>query len=222
MGLRLDGPGQRWEKPKVSAVVQSPSHSVCLFATPRTAARQPLPVLHHLPKSAQVHVHCIGDAIQPSHPLTPSSLPSIFPSIRGFSNESALPVRQPKYWSFSFSISPSNKNSGLISFRINTFDLRSQTLLIGKNAEDAFSALGSVEITSFLSRQEINMSVLAMKSGRDLRCDVFECLCQGFDTRAHRRQKVSQSQWYMLSDLGMDGSTDRQRCQEIGFFFFNF
>ena len=68
-----------------------------------------LPVPHHLPKFAQVHVHCIGDTIQPSQPLTPSSpLPSIFPSIRDFSNESAVPVRWPKYWSFSPSISPSN------------------------------------------------------------------------------------------------------------------
>ena len=55
------------------------------------------------------------------HPLL--LLPSIFPSIRVFSNESALPIRWPKYWSFSYSISPSNEYSGLISFRINWFDL---------------------------------------------------------------------------------------------------
>ena len=50
-------------------------------------------------------------------------LPSVFPSIRGFSNESVLPIRWPKYWSVSFSISPSNEYSGLISFRIGWFDL---------------------------------------------------------------------------------------------------
>ena len=55
------------------------------------------------------------------HP--PLLLPSIFPSIRVFSNESALHIRWPKYWSFSFSISPSNEYSGLISFRIDSFDL---------------------------------------------------------------------------------------------------
>ena len=55
------------------------------------------------------------------HPLL--LLPSIFPSIRVFSSESALPIRWPKYWSFSFSISPSNEYSGLISFRIDWFDL---------------------------------------------------------------------------------------------------
>jgi len=77
------------------------------------------PVLHHLPQFAQTHIHWVGDTIQPSHPL--SSLlfpPSIFPSIRVFPNESALCIRWPKYQSFSFSISPSNGYSGLISFRI--------------------------------------------------------------------------------------------------------
>ena len=64
------------------------------------------PVLHHLPEPAQTHVHWVGDAIQPSHPLpSPSLLPSIFPSIRVFSNESVLYIGWPKYWSFSFSIS---------------------------------------------------------------------------------------------------------------------
>ena len=82
------------------------------------------PVHHQLPELAQTHVHWVGDAIQPSHPCCPFLfLPSIFPSIRVFSNESALPIRWPKYWSFSFSISPSNEYSGLISFRISWFDL---------------------------------------------------------------------------------------------------
>ena len=73
------------------------------------------PVHHQLPELAQTHVHSIGDAIQPSHPL---SSPSIFPSIRVFSNESVLRIRWPKYWSFSFSIHPSNEYLGLISFQI--------------------------------------------------------------------------------------------------------
>ena len=79
------------------------------------------PVYHQLLKLAQTHVHRAGDAIQPSHPLL--LLPSIFPSIRVFSNESVLHIRWPKYWSFSFSISPSNTYSGLISFRVVWLDL---------------------------------------------------------------------------------------------------
>ena len=80
------------------------------------------PVHHQLPELAQTHVRRVSDAIQPSHPLSsPLLLPSIFPSIRVFSNESVLRVRWPKYWSFS--ISPSNEYSGLISFRMDWFDL---------------------------------------------------------------------------------------------------
>ena len=83
-----------------------------------------LPVHHQLPEFTQTHVHWVGDAIQPSHPCHPLLLlPSIFPSIRVFSNESVLLIRWPKHWSFSFSISPSNEYSGLISFRIDWFDI---------------------------------------------------------------------------------------------------
>ena len=82
-----------------------------------------LPVHHQLPESTQTHVHWVGDAIQSSHPLSSLLLPSIFPSIRVFSNESALPIKWPKYWSFSFNISPSNEHPGLISFRIDWLDL---------------------------------------------------------------------------------------------------
>ena len=79
---------------------------------------------HQLPELAQTQVHWVGDAIQPSHPLSSLLvLPSIFPSIRIFSNESVLPIRWPNYWSFCFSISPFNEYSGLISFRIDWFDL---------------------------------------------------------------------------------------------------
>ena len=81
-------------------------------------------VLHHLPEFAQIHVHWVVDAIQPSHPVMPLLfLPSIFPSIRIFSNELALHIRWPKHWSFSFSISPFSEYSGWISFRIEWFDL---------------------------------------------------------------------------------------------------
>ena len=73
------------------------------------------PVLHCLPEFAQIHVHQVGDAIQPSHPpFLPSPLALNLPSNRDFSNEFALCIRWPKYWSFSFSISPSNEYSGLI------------------------------------------------------------------------------------------------------------
>ena len=84
------------------------------------------PVHYQLPELAQTHVHQVSDTIQPSHPLLYYPLlllPSVFPSIRVFSNESVLCRRWPKYYSFSISINPSNEYSGLTSFRIDWFAL---------------------------------------------------------------------------------------------------
>ena len=83
-----------------------------------------LPVHHQLPEFTQTHVHWVGDAIQPPHLCCSLFLlPPIPPSIRVFSNESTLRMRWPKYWSFSFSISPSKEHPGLISFRMDWLDL---------------------------------------------------------------------------------------------------
>ena len=83
-----------------------------------------LPVHHQLPEFTQTHVHRVSDVIQPSHPLSSPSPPAPTPpSIRVFSNESTLHMRWPKYWSFSFSISPSKEHPGPISFRMDWLDL---------------------------------------------------------------------------------------------------
>ena len=96
---------------------------VRLFATPCIAAHQAY-VHHQLPEFTQTRVHRVGDAIQPSHALSSPSPPApVPPSIRVFSNKSTLCMRWPKYWSFSFSISPSNEHPGLISFRMDWLDL---------------------------------------------------------------------------------------------------
>ena len=82
-----------------------------------------LPVHHQLPEFTQL---MSIESVMPSNHLIlchPLLLPSVFPSIRVFSNESALCIRWPKYWSFSFNISPSNEHSGLISFRMDWLDL---------------------------------------------------------------------------------------------------
>ena len=97
--------------------------SCLLLCNPMDWSMPGLPVPHHLLKFAQVHVQCIDDAIQPSHPLIPSLLlPSIFPSIWDFSDALATSGDQ-KTWSFSFSLSPSNEYSGLISLKMGCFDL---------------------------------------------------------------------------------------------------
>ena len=103
--------------------VQSPSR-VWLFSTPWTAARQAS--LSFSISWSWLRLMSI-ESVMPSNHLIPCHslllLPSIFPSIRVFLSEKVLHIRWPKYWSFSFSISPSNEYSGLISFRIDLFDL---------------------------------------------------------------------------------------------------
>ena len=80
-------------------------------------------VLHDLREFAQTQVQRVGDAIQTSHPLSPISPTLSLSQYQGLFNESALCIMWPKYWSFSFNISPSNEYSGLISFRVDWFDL---------------------------------------------------------------------------------------------------
>ena len=96
---------------------------LCLtLCDPMDCSMPGFPVLRQLQEFAQIHVHWVSDAIQSYCPLSSFPLlPSIFPSIRGFSNKSVLCIRWPVYWSFS--ISPSTEYSGLISFRIDWFDL---------------------------------------------------------------------------------------------------
>ena len=103
--------------------VQSLSR-VLLFATPRTTACQAsLSITNSRspPKPMSIESMMPSNHLILCRPLL--LLPSIFPSIRVFSNESALHMRWPKYWSFSFSISPSNEHPGLISFRMDWLDL---------------------------------------------------------------------------------------------------
>ena len=110
-----DIPKQNWgsifkrdmDAGQISSVAQ-----LCLtLCNPMDCSTPGFPILYYLPELAQTSNHVIL-----CRPLP--LLPSIFPSIRVFSNESVLSIRSPKYWSFSFSISPSNEDSGLISFRM--------------------------------------------------------------------------------------------------------
>ena len=107
-----------------SVQFNSVTQSCPTLCDPMDYSMPSLSVHHQLLEFTQTHVHWVCNVIQPSHPLSHPLLlpPSIFPSIRAFSNESVL-IWWPKYWSFSFNISPSNEYSGFISFRINWFDL---------------------------------------------------------------------------------------------------
>ena len=108
-----------------SVQFSSVAQSCPTLCDPRNRSKPGLPVHHQLPEFTQTHVRRVGDAIQPFQPLSSPSPPAppIPPTISVFSNESTLRMRWPKYWSFSFSISPSKEHPGLMSFRMDWLDL---------------------------------------------------------------------------------------------------
>ena len=102
----------------------SVAQSCPALCNPMNRSTPGLPVHHSLLEFTQTHVHWVGDAIQPPHPLSSPSPPALnLSQHQGFSNESVIRIRWPKHWSFSFSIRPSNEYSGLISFRLDWQDL---------------------------------------------------------------------------------------------------
>ena len=124
---------------------------VRLFATLWTVARQDsLSITNSwsLLKLMSVESVMPSNHIIPCHPHL--LLPSIFPSIRVFSSESVLPIRWPKYWSFSFNISPSNEHPGLISFRIDWLDLLAVQGTLKSSPTPKFKSINSLAL-SFLS-----------------------------------------------------------------------
>ena len=102
-----------------SSVTQS-----CLtLCDPLNCSKPGLTVYHQLSESTQTHVHWVRDAVQPSHPLSSPSPALNLSQHQGLLNESALCIRWPKYWGFSFNTSPSNEHPGLISFRMDWLNL---------------------------------------------------------------------------------------------------
>ena len=107
-----------------NAQFSSVTHSCPTLCDPMNCSMPGFPVHHQLLKLAQTHVHRVSDAIQPTHPLSSPSPPAFNLSQHQiFSKESVLHIMWPKYWSFSFSISPSKEYSRLISFRMDWLDL---------------------------------------------------------------------------------------------------
>ena len=117
-----EGPERHWSQ-QLLCCWCSVTQSCPTLCDPMDCSTPVSPVLRYLPELAQTHVHQVGDAIQPSHPLSSLLLSSIFPSIRVFSNGLALHIRWPRQLCFSFSMSSFNEYSGLISLRIDRFDL---------------------------------------------------------------------------------------------------
>ena len=130
--------------------------------------RPGLSVHHQLPEFTQTVCHLPIESVMPSHHLILCRplllLPSIFPSIRVFSNESVLPIRWPKYWSFSFSISPSNEYSGLISFRMDWLDLLAVQGTLKRLLQHHSSKASVLQHSAFFTVQLSHLYVTAGKT----------------------------------------------------------
>ena len=117
-GMAKEKKGKQQHQVQFSSVTQS-----CLtLCNPMESSMPGFPVLYQLPELAQTHFHLIGGAIQSSHPLLSPSLAFNLFQHQGLLNESVLHIKWPKYWSFTFSISPSDEYSGLISSTVDWFD----------------------------------------------------------------------------------------------------
>ena len=131
---------------------------VQLFATPRTAARQAslsITNSRSLPKPMFIESVTPSNRLVLCHPFL--LLPSVFPSIRFFSNESALRIRSPKYWSFSFNISPSNEHQGLISFRVDWLDLLAVQGNLKSSPTPQFKSINSSALSFLYSPTHIHI-----------------------------------------------------------------
>ena len=145
-----------------SSIVQS-CPTLC---DPMNRSMPGLPVHHQLPEFTQTHIHQVSDAIQASHPLLSLFLlPSIFPSIRVFSNESVIRIRWPKYWIFSFNISPSSEYSGLISFRMDWLDLLAVQGALKSLLQHHSSKASILWCSAFLI---VQLSYLYMTTGKNI------------------------------------------------------
>ena len=134
----------------LSVQFSSVTQSCLTLCDPMNHSTPGLLVHHQLPEFTQTHVHWVGDAIQPSHPLSSPSPPAFnLSQHQVFSYESALHIRWPKYWSFSFSISPSNDYSGLVSFGMDWLDLLTVQKTLKSFPTPQFKSINSLTL-SFL------------------------------------------------------------------------
>ena len=144
----MQSTGIVWPGKTVCSQFSSVAQSCPTLCDPMNCSTPGLPVHHQLPEFT--HIHWVGDAIQPSHPLSSPSPPALnLSQHQGLFNESALRIRWPKYWSFSFNISSSNEHPGLISFGMDWLDLLAVQGILESSATSQFKSIHS-SVLSFL------------------------------------------------------------------------
>ena len=124
-----------------------------------------LPVHHQLPEFTQTHVHWVGDAIKPSHPLSSPSPPALNLSQHEDLFKWVLCIRGPKHWTFSFSINPANEYSGLISFRMDWLDLLAVQGTLKSLLQHHSSKVSVLQCSAFLI---VQLSHLYMTTGKTI------------------------------------------------------
>ena len=180
---------------RFSSVAQS-----CLtLCNPMDRSIPGFPVHHQLLKLIQTPVHWVGDAIQPSHPLLSPSplLPSVIPSIKVFSSVLALCIRWPNYWSFSFSIGPSNEYSGLIAFRVDWFDLLAVQGTL-KSLLQPHSSKASIPWHSVFFMVQLSNSY--MTAGKTIALTIWT---NSLNLLWTKDQSVSSCHWFLLTFRAM-------------------
>ena len=174
-----------------SVQLSSVAQSCPTLCDPMNRSMPGLPVHHQLPEFTQTQVHRVSDAIQPSHPLSSPSPPTIPPSIRVFSNESTLRMRWPKYWSFRFSIIPSKEQPGLISFRMDWLNLLAvqgtlKTLLQHHSSKAFIQILFIIYNSLYLSKMEAQATQLILFFFSNLCIQCYKFLSQTALAAPHR------------------------------------
>ena len=197
-----------------SVQFSSVTQSCPTLCNPANRSTPGLPVHYQLPELTQTHVHQVGDAIQPSHPLSSLLLlPPIPPSIRVFSNESTLRVRWPKYWSFSFSISPSNEHPGLISLRMDWLDLLAvkRTLKSLLQHHSSKASIGSSQI----EMAGMNIDILGIS---ELKCTGISALASFFPKNTQGWSPSEWTGWISLQSKGLSRVFSNTTVQKHHFF----
>ena len=144
-------------------------------------------VRHQLPELAQTHIHRVCDTIQSSHPLLSPSPPAFnLSQHQGIFSESVLCIRWPKYWSFSFSINPSNGYSGLISFRMNWLDIFAVQGTLRSLLQHHSSKASILWCSAFFMFQFSHPYMRSVAQSCPILCDSMNCSTPGFPVHQQR------------------------------------